>query len=175
MVHPGVIEFFARVSERTGVNEGWIYFLLLSFLHLLVLVFPNTYQQKANHESKANFKRSDFTTTGSNLPLQNNILWCSNCLNNVIGIIDFTVRCHVVFSLERRNHWRALHECSVLLYKCYLLKLQYFRNFHSHSRVETNQCSLTSWSIGVAYSWYFFITTLILIPTANTAMRLYLT
>ena len=46
MVHPRMNEIFARVNEKTGVNEGWVNFLLLSFCILWFLFFsPNTYQQ----------------------------------------------------------------------------------------------------------------------------------
>jgi len=54
----------------------------------------------------------------------------------------------------------SLHECPVLLCEGYLVELQYFRKFHSQSRVinkhmNTDQSSLTSQSARVAYLRFF--------------------
>ena len=75
MVQPRAKENFARVNERSGVNEGWMKFLLLIFRvlwwHAFVLsIYPT---HGSNHEKMANFKRANFaSSTVSNLTLQKN-------------------------------------------------------------------------------------------------------
>ena len=78
----------------------------------------------------------------------------------------------------------ALYQRPVLLCESYLLESQDFRKFQSQSYAKTRHknlhqsslingsANLTNRSSGIAYLWYLFVTTLVLISTSN--MRLYL-
>jgi len=68
MVRPRMNEIFARVNEKTGVND----FSVAKLLHPQVLVFF-TQHISAIMSKMANFKRSNFTSKEvSNLSLQEN-------------------------------------------------------------------------------------------------------
>ena len=151
MVHPRVNNIFARVNERRGRKDE---FPVAQFLHPLVLVSFSQSLTKWWTSSVVNLRLKQAVSSRQVLP--SDAMFCS---------------------LEWRNLCRALRECPALLYEGCLVESQYFRKFNSPSGVKTrhmnaDQSRLTSRSTGVAYVWYLFITTLVLIPTSN--MRSYL-
>jgi len=135
MVHPRLNQIFARMNERTGLNEDWMKFLLLSFASSDHCFF--THHISAIMNEMTNFKLPKFLFKAVS---NSNTLWgkpyydASNYLYDT-GI-DFTERWHFLFTRVTESLLCSAWVPFLCNCEGYLVESQCFQRFDSQTLIR---------------------------------------